>query len=259
MDYAFNPRSDGGTNHALVARWTFDEGAGTAVSNGISTNWPGVVRNMAATNWIVGRGGQALWFDGTNGYVAVAQTNSRALVTSAPFTVTAVLWQDAAGTGIYPTAVSDGNLVLTNRWPGFALRYAQPQNWLIGYAGSTNAAAVGVAATNWSPAHLGRWIDVALSHDGTRTHLFVDGRLVAVATNSFGACRQPEFWIGRGHVNEDNSYWQGKIDDVRVFRAALDTNALVEVNDWIGDPDGDGLNNGGEYEHGTDPRDNGSH
>ena len=55
-------------------------------------------------------------------------------------------------------------------------------------------------------------------------------------------------------MNADVSFWQGKIDDVRIFRAALGTNELAKVNDWIGDADADGLSNGREYELGMDPR-----
>ncbi|MGD9781248.1 MAG: LamG-like jellyroll fold domain-containing protein [Kiritimatiellia bacterium] len=250
VDYGFDPMSDGGTNHALVARWTFDEGSGTTVSNRISTNWPGTLRNMAATNWIAGRAGGALWFGGAN-YAAVSQ--AVAVVTGAPFTVAAVVWQDGAGTSLYSAVVSDGTLLSGRRWPGFVLRHEKTPNALMGYAGNTNAAIGGVAATNWSPACTGRWVDVALSHDGTTTRLFVGGREVASASNAFEAHGQPELWIGRGHVNADIAFWRGKIDDVRIFRAALDTNALVEVNDWIGDPDADGFNNGREWEMDTDP------
>ena len=59
-------------------------------------------------------------------------------------------------------------------------------------------------------------------------------------------------------MNPESSYWKGKLDDVRIFRSALGTNELAEVNDWIGDADGDGLSNGREYELDTDPRDAGS-
>ena len=254
VEYAFNPLSDGGTNRALVARWTFDEGSGSNVPNRVSSNWPGILRNMTATNWIAGRNRGALGYDGVDDFVSVSQA-SGAIVTGAPFTVTAVIWQDLDGTGVFPTALSDGMLILTNRWPGFALRYVQPQNYLQGIAGNTNVAAVLVAATNWSPEKLGRWVDVALSHDGTRARLFVDGREVsASASNAFDAYPQAELRIGGGHVNPESSYWKGKIDDVRIFRSALGTNELAEVNDWIGDPDGDGLSNGREWELGTDPR-----
>ena len=177
-----------------------------------------------------------------------------AVATGAPFTVTAVIWQDGTWTGAYPTVISDGTLLDGYRWPGFLLRYARDWNQMVAYAGSTNAAISGIGATNWAAAHAGRWVDVAMSHDGTTARLFVDGRQAAAATNAFDAMGQPELWIGRGHVNADVSHWRGAIDEARVFRSALDEDDLRAVNDWIGDPDGDGVVNGIEYELGTDPR-----
>jgi hypothetical protein len=41
------------------------------------------------------------------------------------------------------------------------------------------------------PAQAGRWVDLALAHDGTTVRLFVEGRLVSVATGAFQAARQP--------------------------------------------------------------------
>jgi len=254
VDHAFNPLSDGGLAYGLAARWAFDDGTGETATNQVSTNWPGVLHFMVESNWVSGRGGHALWFDGTNDYVSVDQT-AGAIVTAAPFTVTAVIWQEASGTSAYPTVISDIQLLTDNRWPGYALRYQYVQNRFVGFAGNSNAAANWVSQTNWSPGRMGRWVDMALSHDGTQARFFVDGREVSSALHPFDAYLRPDLRIGRGHVNAPESYWNGAIDDLRLFHAALGTNELAAVNEWVGDADGDGLINGREYELGTDPRD----
>ena len=254
-DNGLNLVSDGGREYGLTARWTFDEGVGGVVSNAVSTNWPGVLRFMTETNWIAGRGGRALWFDGVNDAVAVAQAAGNAVVTAAPFTVTAVVWQDGAWTGLYPTVFSDARLVSGDRVAGYALRYHAGQNRLVAFAGNSNAVTYGAGTTNWLPAGAGRWVDVALTHDGTWTRLYVDGQLAATTSNEFNAVRQSELLIGGGHFNVLDAFWRGKIDDVRIYRSALDAFHLAVVNDWLGDPDLDGLGNGREWELGTDPND----
>ena len=250
----FDPLSDGGLSRELVARWTFDEGGGGVVANQVSSNWPGVLRYMVTSNWVAGRGGGALFFDGRNDYVAIGQL-AEPMVTGTPFTVTAVVWQDPAVTTDYPTVVSDGQYYSTNSWPGFSLRYLRAQDQLVGTAGTTNRSPATVAAPEWSRTCLGRWVDVAMSHDGTRVRLFVEGRLVSsYVADGFDACSQLEMRIGGGHVNSMESFWLGKIDDVRIFRDALDADGLAEVNDWVADTDQDGLVNGREWELKTNPR-----
>jgi hypothetical protein len=252
VTYDFDPLSDGGLTQGLVARWTFDDGVGDVLANVVSTQWPGVAYGMGSNNWTVGRNRGALMFDGINDYVAVVQSNAGAVVTGAPFTVTAVIWQDPAGTGAFPTVVSDGTYS-NGFWPGFTLRYQRTSDGLMLNIGSSNATMAQLVRTNWSAEMVGRWVDVALSHDGTTARLFVDGREVAAAARPFSAQMQPELLIGGGHVNIPDAFWQGKIDDVRIYRSALGTNELALVNDWISDADGDGVSNGEEYLAGTDP------
>ncbi len=248
-----SPLSDGGLALGLAARWRLDEGAGMSVSNQVSIQWTAVLRNMSASNWVAGGpAGKGLWLDGVSNFVSVSQSGG-AVVTGAPFTVMARVWQEADAPDGNPTLFSDGALLGGGQWPGWVLRYEQFWNRLVGYAGDPNQPMYGVSQTNWLPANSGRWFNVVMTHDGTRARLFVDGRQGQSAVGAFAANTQSELWIGFGHVNWPNSHWKGMVGDVRIFRAALLANELAAANDWLGDEDEDGLINGREYLGGTDP------
>jgi 1,4-alpha-glucan branching enzyme len=63
----------------------------------------------------------------------------------------------------------------------------------------------------------------------------------------------PRIMIGQGHVNTGESYWKGKLDDVRIYRSVLSSNDIVTMYDALQDPDGDGLTNLEEFHLGTNP------
>jgi hypothetical protein len=70
--FEFDPVSDAAWSGAS---WRADlrRGCGRHRVESVSTNWPGSLRVMVESNWMAGRGGQALWFDGVNDFVAVSQ------------------------------------------------------------------------------------------------------------------------------------------------------------------------------------------
>ncbi|MBP7829429.1 MAG: LamG domain-containing protein, partial [Kiritimatiellae bacterium] len=253
--HEFNPLSDGGVEQGLIVRLPFDEGdVGIVPGKTRVTSWTGVLRFMVASNWVDGLGGKALWFDGVNDYVSVDQS-AGSIITGAPFTVMATVWRETDSAEPYPTILSDGQWFSGSRWPGYLLRYQSDLNSLRGLAGSSNSPTPGVSMASWSPDMDNQWVNLALTHDGTTCRLFVNGRLAGSVLSPFDAVNNTELFIGCGHVNQPDSYWKGKIDDVRFFRTALESNQLGQVNEWIGDADEDGLINGVEFDLETDPQD----
>ena len=56
---------------SLDAYWPFDEAAGTIAGNASGHAWTGLLRNMSGNEWVAGKFGNALAFDGVNDYVEV--------------------------------------------------------------------------------------------------------------------------------------------------------------------------------------------
>jgi hypothetical protein len=58
-----------------MAEWRFDKGSGTTAVNSVANSSHGTMYNMEATDWVAGKFGKALDFDGSNEYVGIGDTN----------------------------------------------------------------------------------------------------------------------------------------------------------------------------------------
>ncbi len=168
---------------------TFDEGAGGIASN----PFPPIGRDRCgswskATGW---RGAAARPCGSTGSTISLRSANEcpcrgdrRAVHRGGR------RWQEASATSGVPTVVSDGNAggrLLAG------IRAALP---IVEQPLHRNRRQQATRRMRWGPdqlvpAQAGRWVDLALAHDGTTVRLFVEGRLVSVATGAFQAARQP--------------------------------------------------------------------
>ena len=256
----FDPVS--GLSGTLAAWYRFDEGSGVAISNAVSGSFTGVLLNAAATNWIQGHIGggddHALWFDGANDYVAIPTNQSGLVITQGPFTVSAWIFQDAGMNKRWGAVFSDSGWY----WPstngpqfmsGYTLRVDTNFNSLCYFVGCpTNSGAC--YRTGWEASYAGRWVHVVGTYTGTTMKLYVDGTLAQTAQAVFAPQRNPQLWLGRGHVNGNDSYWRGAIDDVRFYHRALSIQDVASLYEPYADADADGLSNLRECQVDTDPR-----
>ncbi|NCA82824.1 MAG: hypothetical protein EOM72_08780, partial [Opitutae bacterium] len=259
MQNGFDPAS--GLSGNMTAWYRFDEGSGVAISNAVSGSYTGVLLNASATNWIQGHIGgdydHALWFDGINDHVAIPTNQSGSVITQGPFTVSAWIFQDAGLNKRWGAVFSDSGWY----WPstngpqymsGYSLRVDTNYNSASYFVGCpTNSGAC--YRTGWKPSFVGRWVHVVGTYAGTTLKLYVDGALAQTSQAIFAPQRNPQLWLGRGHVNGNESYWQGAIDDVRFYHHALSTQEVASLYEPYADADADGLSNLGEYQAGSDP------
>lgn len=211
-----------GNEDGLVALWHFDEGSnifagdatrhgytGTLVSNPvwIPSSAPLVFNQVA---------GNALNFDGINGYVQVAHTND---LNSYPFTATAwFLTTNTANVvqgivGKYADASANGWMlaVQNNHLRGFYYRNGSFINFAVD---ATSAASVAD----------GSWHHAALTVDASGGKLYLDGIIVGQSSwsGAAGSTTSPEpLQIGR-YYNYAQRF-QGDIDEVTVWDRALGT------------------------------------
>ena len=193
------------TSAGLVAAFAFDEGSGTTVTDASGTGNNGTTAN---TTWAAGKNGGALSFNGTSSRVTIPDSASLHLTTAMTLeawvdkTATNAGWRDVIYKGddnYYLSASSASN----NRPAGG------------GIIGGTYSEAYATAtpATN-------TWVHLALTYDGSAVRLFVNGAQVAsTATTGNIATSTNPLSIGSDPIY--GQYFQGLIDDVRVYNVAL--------------------------------------
>ncbi|KAB1145717.1 LamG domain-containing protein [Streptomyces luteolifulvus] len=198
---------------SLVGHWTMD-GSGADRSG---RERP-VTLGSGAT-WTTLRAGGELSLDGTSG--AYAATGS-VLDTTAPFTVAA--WVRLSNDATSPadlatmyTAVSQDGTSASR----FLLQYDPAfKTWTFKVRSEDQSTKVSAVAT--TPAALGVWTHLTGVWDGTRIHLYVNGRLQGSADTAVSWAATQGFNIGRAKwdgaaVNR----FKGAVDDVRAYARAL--------------------------------------
>ena len=193
----------------LVAAFAFDEGSGSMVADGSGSGNNGSVANTA---WVAGKYGQALSFNGTSSRVTVP--DSASLHLSSAMTLEA--WVNpATTTAVWRDVIYKGN---DNYYlEGTSDRGGRPG------AGGTFGDTYGTSALA-----LNTWTYLAVSYDRTTIRLYVNGTQVSTlaATGAIATSTNP---LSIGSDSLYGQYFQGLIDDVRVYNTAL-TQAQIQTD-----------------------------
>jgi len=249
LKHGFNPHS--GLTNGLAGWWKLDEGLGTNTYNSAGSGYHGGTVSMAATNWVSGKLGGALFFDGLNDYVRVPQ--NPAVITQAPFTLSTWVYYDTPAYTYFPSVISDGSWAGGGHFPGYLVRGDTNTGQMLFFAGSATSGTAIAHFYGWTNSYGRRWVHLAVSCDGSNAWIYADGVLKGSSLGKFIAYQRPEIWIGQGHVNAGSSYWRGMIDDVRIYRSLLSSNQIANLYDAFQDADHDALQNLDEYNLGPDP------
>jgi hypothetical protein len=185
---------------------------------------------LGPSTWKVGRVGDALWFNGSSGYVST--TGGPTVHTNLSFSVAAWVKLDRLDT-VYRTAVSqDGN-----RISGFFLQYnPTSRKWNFMMPASDADGAARRVAESAQAAVAGRWTHLVGSFDAAtkQVRIYVDGVAGTVASH-------PTPWDATGTVQLGRAryaaapvdYWPGSIDEVHLYDRLLTTE---EIHDLAGSP-----------------------
>jgi hypothetical protein len=187
----------------LVGYYKFDEGSGTRAGDSSGKGHHGTI--TGDPEWVAGAVGGALNFGGDGDFIDIGNPAD---------------WP----AGLAPRSMSAWLLTedLTATWH-FAVAYGSPATNQAMFLGLNGTALYGggygndVSIANfWQ---IGVWHHVTLTYDGATARLYADGIEVASAVKAWSLVRS-RARIGQ-QVNEFNEFWDGAVDDVRIYNHAL--------------------------------------
>jgi hypothetical protein len=204
----------------LVGHWKFNESGNVSTAadssgqgnNGTLTNFPA---NPSA-NWVAGKIGNALNFDGTNDYVNIGNPGVLNFSTGG-FTIS--VWLKGAITGgstrgiVRKESLSGGDIRIVASQSTGDLRFFIDDG--AGQGGIYSA--TNVLDNNWHHA--------ALLVTTTNVYGYVDGIQVISDTHDNGLTTNSNNWT-IGATNASSEYFSGFIDDVRFYNRALSTQEI---------------------------------
>ena len=220
-----------------VGIWLLNEGKGDATKDITENANDGILQN--SPEWIDGKSGKCLEFDGKGSFVEIAKSDNLAIADN----ITIVAWVHPYTYGQSgkkePVAGSGSSVNILSKMES-AGSYIGPFWWEYRNSGQTNAyfAAAAPAGTYLTPTIpnllVDKWSHIASNYDISSgvANVYLDGVLVQAATNKgFGALKAGvEFVIGTGKGGGDyGKPFDSKIDEVAIFHTALTQKDIEDI------------------------------
>jgi hypothetical protein len=202
----------------LVAWWKLDDGSGNTVADSSGNNRNGTL--AGDVSWIDGITGGALVFDGDGDYVDMGKDPGFDITNQ----ITVSAWiKVSAFDKDWQTIVAKGD----RSW---RLQRNRGENTLeFGCSGLV------VPGTDWgqifgkTDVNDGHWHHVTGVYDQEKIYLYIDGSLDASAAAP-GTIRVNEEPVYIGENSQmTNRFWNGTIDDVRIYNYALSAEKISEI------------------------------
>jgi len=205
----------GNASAELVAYWTFDEGSGDIVYDSSGNDNNGTIHGAT---WDTGKYGNAqygnaLHFNAQDNYVEVPTSESLEITPNV--TIAAwINWIDAGDTwlGIMANGQQNGP------WENYGLFVNRGGRYLY-FTLSLDGGHVTQSTPN-NAIEPDEWLHACATWDGSNARIYVNGEMVLEQAQS-GELVPPQLPLRIGHRNGSTHYYNGIIDEVRIYNHAL--------------------------------------
>jgi len=202
----------------LVGYWPFDEGSGTAVQDSSGNDFSGEL--IGDPQWVTGKiGTGALSFDGSDGLVEVPEAPALDMTDR----LTIATWVNVTDfTTYYFLVCKSPSGTAGDNYPGNYEFRVQSNTGLLEFGHQTSQGQDYVFYASTVALTAGKWYHAAVTFEkGEAVQFYIDGVPAGTVAQSanFGILNDEPIRIGG---RKDNySYFNGQIDDVRVYNLVL--------------------------------------
>ena len=208
-------RTQGPSNLGLVGYWSFDDGTTTVANDSSGNRNHGRLTNMdSATDWVPGKRGKALDFDGSNDYVTMGNITADDFGTgpmsvSVWFKTSSVGYQEPVDNKTAGTNLAGFNLYMNTGSNKMTFRIAD---------GTNQRSISGITAVDNN-----QWHHAVGVRNGDTITIYIDGVQEGTATgvSAYNISNATTFFVGAYGTGAGQANWNGLIDDVRVYNRAL--------------------------------------
>lgn len=214
-----------GADKDTVGLWHFTEGTGIDAHDSSVYRNNGTLLDANTGNadgntppqWVDGKFGKALRFDGVDDYVDVGKDISLSINGASPYTYE--VW-------VKPTSIASTNKQIIGRGTE-----SNNQMYLLGYQATTGKVGVWHYANDFLDTNAtliaGQWNYITNTYDGTTERVFLNGvETKNRLASGFNLDNSKNVYIGRHTGNYSDQYFNGIIDEVRVTKRALSSTEI---------------------------------
>jgi hypothetical protein len=221
-----------------VGWWKLDEGQGTAAYDSSGNSNTGTLTNMDPPNdWVDGKFGKALDFDGTNDYISAGTAPTFDSTKPASWSA----WIKWTGFTKSTQCYFSKDRPAGAKTTGYNLCLNQTSSTAdpIICKGSSIFGSLDCSSGLNLNLPSGTWINLSVIYDGAGNwKLYRDGQYMGTETFSVTSDNTANYFIGAGNAIANSSgnqvadyFFTGQIDDVRMYNYALTTDQLKQTYD----------------------------
>jgi len=202
----------------LIGHWPFDETSGVVAADSSEYGNDGTLLN--GPTWDEGAVCGGLSLDGSTQYVSVPYSSELSLAGQMSFAAWVITEDVAGGRKTILSQDVPGNGA-SNYWFGIENDELVLGFWASGVFRTIATPSVNLQTSTWY--HVAATFD----DDTDTVRLYVDGVEVHSATLTYSPTLETaDLWIGR---SVDGEYWDGNLDDVRIYNQVLDGDAVLAL------------------------------